>query len=265
MNYVKKDNIEKKEAVKKPFFSKFKVVLLFILMLVLIIGTNGITLYLVDKKMDSTLAKMHDIESVTNNNDNSSGLSQETRKIMYNATVAISVKSLFSESQGSGVIIDKNHIITCDHVVGGNEEVTIAFANEDTTKGKVVATNKNIDLAVVEANIPEEFAPVKIISQQPQVGSSVTVVGNNFGLGLTMTDGIISATEREIQENYFIQTDAAINSGNSGGGLFDSQGNLIGIADKKVSKEGVDNIGFAVPFNVVTKFLTKYNIPYTSV
>ena len=136
-------------------------------------------------------------------------------------------------SLGSGVIVDtQGYILTNNHVVEGADEIEVALSDGRKTRATIVGTDPESDLAVIRINLPK--LPAITIGQpdQAQVGDVVLAIGNPFGVGQTVTLGIVSATGRDHlginRYENFIQTDAAINPGNSGGALIDTQGNLIG-------------------------------------
>ena len=158
---------------------------------------------------------------------------------------------------GSGVIINPDgYILTNNHVVDGAAEVTVSLADKREFKARIVGTDAKTDIAVLK--ISETRLPVVPLgdSSTVQVGDLVLAIGNPFGLGQTVTMGIVSAKGRGNLgiEDYedFIQTDAAINPGNSGGALVDSQGYLIGINTAILSNgsEGNQGVGFAVPIDL---------------
>ncbi len=164
---------------------------------------------------------------------------------------------------GSGFVIDKaGHILTNFHVVEGAKEVFINFTGNDKYKAKIVGTDPSTDLAVLQIDAQSRaLTPLPLgNSDALQVGAPVVAIGNPFGLDRTETAGIVSALQREIQApNGFtidkvIQTDAAINKGNSGGPLLDASGKVIGInsqIETGDSSTGNVGIGFAVPINTV--------------
>jgi S1-C subfamily serine protease len=167
------------------------------------------------------------------------------------------------QSLGSGFVIDKaGHILTNFHVVDGAKEVFINFTGNDRYKAKIVGTDPSTDLAVLQIDAQSRaLTPLPLgNSDAIQVGAPVVAIGNPFGLDRTETAGIVSALQREIQApNGFtidkvIQTDAAINKGNSGGPLLDAGGKVIGINSQiETGDSGTGNvgIGFAVPINTV--------------
>ncbi|MDO9418785.1 Do family serine endopeptidase [Pararhizobium sp.] len=156
-------------------------------------------------------------------------------------------------SLGSGFVIDaKGFIVTNNHVIEGADDIEVNFANGSKLKAKLVGVDKKTDLAVlkVEPKAPLKFVPLGD-SKKMRTGDWVMAVGNPFGLGGTVTVGIISARGRNInagQYDNFIQTDAAINRGNSGGPLFNMNGEVIGINTAIISPTGGSiGLGFSVP------------------
>lgn len=157
---------------------------------------------------------------------------------------------------GSGVIIHADGIIvTNNHVVEGLETIYVRLTNGNTYKATVRGTDEEGDIAVIKIE-PQETLTVAPLgySGALALGEQVIAIGNPLGeLGGTVTNGIISATQRAIQVDNvtmtLIQTDAAINSGNSGGGLFNLAGELIGVVNAKISAEGVEGLGFAIPID----------------
>lgn len=160
-------------------------------------------------------------------------------------------------SLGSGVIVSpQGYILTNNHVVEAADEIEVALADGRKAAAKVVGSDPETDLAVVKINLPNLPAITLGHLEQAQVGDVVLAIGNPFGVGQTVTMGIISALGRShlginIFEN-FIQTDAAINPGNSGGALTDINGNLLGINTAIYSRSGGSlGIGFAIPVSTV--------------
>jgi len=160
-------------------------------------------------------------------------------------------------SLGSGVIVNSDgYILTNSHVVAGADEIKISLGDKREFKGRIVGTDPKMDVAVVK--IEAKGLPTLTFgdSSKVQVGEFALAVGNSFGIGQTLTMGIISATGRGGLgiEDYedFIQTDAAVNPGNSGGALVSIHGELIGINTAIVSGGGGGNqgVGFAVPINM---------------
>ena len=155
---------------------------------------------------------------------------------------------------GSGFIIDaKGIVVTNNHVIQGAEDIIVRVNGEQEYKAKVIGADPLSDIAVLEIESKEKFKPVKFgNSDKARIGDWVIAIGNPFGLGGTVTSGIISARNRSIglsrYEDY-IQTDASINVGNSGGPLFDMDGNVIGINTAILGQAGSIGIGFSIPSN----------------
>jgi serine protease Do len=158
---------------------------------------------------------------------------------------------------GSGVIVSQDgYIITNNHVVENADEVKIGLANESSTvDAKVVGTDPQTDIAVLKVERSNLPAITVTDSEKLEVGDVVLAIGNPFGVGQTVTSGIISARSRGgmgiVDYEDFIQTDASINPGNSGGALVDAQGRLIGINTAILSQSGgSQGVGFAIPVNL---------------
>src|SRR3954464_7153998 len=168
-----------------------------------------------------------------------------------------------SQAEGSGFVIDADgHVATNQHVVDGATSITVTFADGKTASAKVVGTDPSSDVGVIKVDAPKsELHPLAFgDSNDVQVGDGVVAIGSPFGLEDTVTTGIVSALDRTIEApNNFtisgaIQTDAAINHGNSGGPLLDSAGRVIGINSQIESDSGGnDGIGFAVPSSIVQR------------
>ena len=159
-----------------------------------------------------------------------------------------------SSALGSGFIIDEEGIVvTNNHVIEGAEDIVVQVNGEKKFKAKVIGADPLSDIAVLQIETKEKFVPVKFgDSDKARIGDWVIAIGNPFGLGGTVTSGIISARNRSIglsrYEDY-IQTDASINSGNSGGPLFDMNGDVIGINTAILGRSGNVGIGFSIPSN----------------
>lgn len=159
---------------------------------------------------------------------------------------------------GSGVIVTKDgYILTNNHVVDGADELNVKTADGREFKAKVVGKDPKTDVAVIKVEASDLPAIAIADSEKIEVGDLVLAVGNPFGLGQTVTMGMVSATGRATREladlpyQDFIQTDAAINPGNSGGALVDTQGRLVGINTAIFTRNGGNmGIGFAIPANL---------------
>ncbi|HKP19177.1 MAG TPA: trypsin-like peptidase domain-containing protein [Gaiellaceae bacterium] len=194
------------------------------------------------------------------------GVYNRTYKGVVEITVSSSSPTPFGgrqeqEAQGSGFVYDAaGHIVTNEHVVDGAQSVSVRFWNGATYKASVVGTDPSTDLAVIKVNAPASvLQPVALgDSSDLQVGQGVVAIGSPFGLEGTTTAGIVSALHRQMEApnnftiNNSIQTDAAINHGNSGGPLLDLTGKVIGV-NAQIRSDSGDNagVGFAIPSNTV--------------
>ena len=159
-----------------------------------------------------------------------------------------------SSALGSGFIVDETGIvITNNHVIQDAEDIIVRVNGDKEYKAKVLGADPLMDIAVLKLETDETFTPVTFgDSDNARIGDWVIAIGNPFGLGGTVTAGIISARNRSIglsRYEDFIQTDASINSGNSGGPLFDMEGNVIGINTAILGRSGSIGIGFSIPSN----------------
>ncbi|MDC0030941.1 Do family serine endopeptidase [Candidatus Pelagibacter sp.] len=161
---------------------------------------------------------------------------------------------------GSGFIIDaKGIVITNNHVIKDADDIVVTVNGEKEYKAKIIGKDPLSDLAVLQIDSKDKFVPVEFgDSDKARIGDWVIAIGNPFGLGGTVTSGIISARNRSIglsrYEDY-IQTDASINSGNSGGPLFDMNGDVIGINTAILGQSGSIGIGFSIPSNSAIKVI----------
>ncbi len=161
-----------------------------------------------------------------------------------------------SEGAGSGVIISSDgYIITNDHVIDGASKISVRTTDNVTYEAELIGTDPQTDIAVVKITPTSTLTVAQLgDSDELEVGDLAVAIGNPLGeLGGTVTEGIISALDREIniegESMTLLQTSAAVNPGNSGGGLFDDEGNLVGIVNAKSSGTDIEGIGFAVPIN----------------
>ena len=156
---------------------------------------------------------------------------------------------------GSGVFVENGYVLTNHHVISGAEAIQVALADGRVADAEIIGTDPDTDLALLRTDLANPPGMPLGRSDRLAVGDVVLAIGNPFGVGQTVTQGIVSATGRNSLglstfEN-FIQTDAAINPGNSGGALINSRGELIGISTAIFSSNGGSNgIGFAVPVNL---------------
>lgn len=162
---------------------------------------------------------------------------------------------------GSGVIISKDgYIVTNNHVIDGADEINVKLHDGREMKGRVIGTDPTTDLALIKIEGDDFPAIVVGNSDNLKVGEWVLAVGNPFNLGSTVTAGVVSAKSRGLGANQvesFIQTDAAINQGNSGGALVNAKGELVGINAMLYSPTGAySGYGFAIPVSIMTKVVT---------
>ena len=162
-----------------------------------------------------------------------------------------------SEGAGSGVILTEDgYIVTNNHVIDGAQKISVRLVSGEEYEAELIGTDEQTDVAIIKIEASGLSPAALGDSSTLVVGNQVVAIGNPLGqLGGTVTDGIISALDRDItlddQTMSLLQTNAAINPGNSGGGLFDGSGNLIGIVVAKSSGTDVEGLGFAIPINDV--------------
>ena len=225
--------------------------------------------------------------SLSGFSDTSVSVAQKVKPSIVGINVEYSISTFFNRSstanaQGSGVIISEDgYILTNNHVVNSSSsssyynieeatKITVKLYNDDTEyEAKIIGTDEQTDLAVIKIEKTGLTAAELGDSDSLQVGEFCMAVGNALGLGDSVTSGIISAVNREVTDSdnnkyLAIQTDAAINSGNSGGALVNSKGQVIGINTLKISGTGVEGVGFAIPINS-TKSIYEQLIQYSKV
>jgi S1-C subfamily serine protease len=172
-------------------------------------------------------------------------------------------QSQTQQALGSGFVIDKaGHIVTNYHVVAGAKSVEVSFSNNESLKAKVVGVDQSTDIAVLQVDAHSlALTPLPLgNSDSIQVGDEVVAIGNPFGLDRSITSGIVSALQRGItapnnyEIDHVIQTDAALNHGNSGGPLLNAQGQVVGVnaqIQTGGTTDGNVGVGFAIPINTV--------------
>jgi len=222
---------------------------------------------------DSTPAINIDPTPAIQNATSPAGSDTDTSELMSIADVVISVKHAVVEIQteristggfmreyvstgaGSGVIISEDgYIVTNDHVISGAQSIKVRLSNEQEYVAKLIGSDKKTDLAVLKIEA-DGLQPADMgHSSGLLVGQTAVAIGNPLGeLGGTVTSGIVSALDREItidgETMSLLQTDAAVNPGNSGGGLFDLYGKLVGIVNAKSSGSEIEGLGFAIPID----------------
>jgi putative serine protease PepD len=176
-------------------------------------------------------------------------------------------QSRAQRAQGSGFVYDaEGHVVTNEHVVDGASSISVRFSNGATYSATLVGSDASTDLAVIDVDAPASvLSPLALgNSGKVEVGDGVVAIGSPFGLEQTVTSGIVSALHRQMRSpNGFtiddsIQTDAAINHGNSGGPLLDAQGRVIGVnAQIESDSGGNDGVGFAIPSNTVKSIVSQ--------
>lgn len=217
--------------------------------------------------------------SLSNYSDTAVGVASKVLPSIVGIKVQYSVNSFFnrtstSEAEGSGVIIsDDGYILTNNHVVTTSDsssyyqvseanKITVTLYNDSTEyEAKIVGTDSQTDLAVIKIEKTDLTKATLGNSDSLKVGETVFAIGNPLGMNSSVTSGIISAINREVQDSddqtyTLIQTDAAINSGNSGGALVNASGEVVGINSMKLNGTGIEGIGFAIPINS-TKSVTE--------
>ena len=162
---------------------------------------------------------------------------------------------------GSGVIFSEDgYIVTNLHIISG-DEIYIKLEDGNNFPASIIGVDQNTDIAVLKIMPNEKLKPINFgDSDELKIGDEVLAIGNPYGIGISVSNGIISATGRDYGNPYLqlIQTDAAINPGNSGGALINTNGNLIGINSKIFSRTGAyQGIGFAIPSNLVVQIATQ--------
>ena len=191
-------------------------------------------------------------------------ISDDKNKLVSASEKAISSVVTISSSNnglGSGVIFSKDgYIVTNLHILSSNN-INVKLDNGKNYYANIIGIDKNADIAVLKITTEDNLTPISFAdSDTLMVGDKVLAIGNPYGIGTSVTSGIISATGRDYGNPYLqlIQTDAAINPGNSGGALINENGNLIGINSKIFSKTGAyQGIGFAIPSNLVVQISTQ--------
>ena len=167
-----------------------------------------------------------------------------------------------NNSVGSGVIFSEDgYIVTNFHVISGNQFTKVKLNNGQEYEANLIGGDRNADIAILKINTTSSLKPIKISdSNDLKIGDKVLAIGNPYGIGISVSSGIVSATGRDYGNPYLelIQTDAAINPGNSGGALINENGNLIGINTKIFSRTGAyQGLGFAIPSNIVVQIASE--------
>lgn len=221
-----------------------------------------------DESLGNGVVMYREVETKTNGNTTVSDIVETVQDSVVEITTEYVTNNNFffgqyvSKGAGSGVIVSTDgYIVTNNHVIcdteNGNKQadsITVRLRNGKEYLANIIGTDADADIAIIKIQATDLSAAVWGNSDEVYVGEQVVAIGNPLGsLGGTLTVGYISAKSREIEidsvKMTLIQTDAAVNPGNSGGGLFDLNGNLIGIVNAKSSGTGVEGLGFAIPAN----------------
>ncbi len=243
-----------------------------------------------DEKDSNSTAINTQLISLQGYSDTAIGVAKKVQPSIVAITVEYSVNSIFNMTsgtavaKGSGIIISEDgYILTNNHVINSSSsssnyfyeiekatKVTVKLYNDDTEyTGEIIGTDSQTDLAVIKID-KDGLTPAELgDSSSVQVGEFAMAIGSPLGLDNSVTAGIVSAVNREVLDDdgnkyVAIQTDAAINSGNSGGALVNSKGQVIGINTLKLSGTGVEGVGFAIPINS-TKDIYEQLIQYSKV
>ena len=171
-------------------------------------------------------------------------------------------QSYANNSIGSGVIFSEDgYIVTNTHIISGNKLIKVKLHTGEEIDANLIGADVNADIAVLKINSNSVLKPINVSnSDDLKIGDKVLAIGNPYGIGISVSSGIISATGRDYGNPYLelIQTDAAINPGNSGGALINENGNLIGINTKIFSRTGAyQGLGFAIPSNNIVQIASE--------
>ena len=279
-SYSKKSNCGFGKTVIVPFLSG-------VIGATLVIGTcfgvptikskllNGFTLPTVTSAATSN-DNSTNLINLTDYSNTAIAVAEKTLPSVVGITVTYQISSFFGgsstgEATGSGIIVSKDgYIVTNNHVINSDASSTFTIAeatgitvnvygDSESYEAKVIGTDVYTDLAVLKIE-KKDLKPITIgDSNSVKVGEFVMAVGNPLGMEYSVTSGIVSAINREIESEgstfTAIQTDAAINSGNSGGALVNSKGELIGINTMKFAGTGIEGIGFAIPISSATTII----------
>ena len=171
-------------------------------------------------------------------------------------------RSYANNSIGSGVVFSEDgYIVTNTHIISGNKLIKVKLHTGEEIDANLIGADVNADIAVLKINSNSVLKPINVSNSDVlKIGDKVLAIGNPYGIGISVSSGIISATGRDYGNPYLelIQTDAAINPGNSGGALINENGNLIGINTKIFSRTGAyQGLGFAIPSNNIVQIASE--------
>ncbi len=297
-NVILEDNKKDKKNKSKSNQKFLILICIFILIIIFLVGFffkifyPKLNSYLENKTKDNIELKYTETTNTKNDGIYITDVSDIVENVMP-SIVAITSKTLissgrfgpnffgeeqYSEGAGSGIIISKSDeelmILTNNHVVEDANELSVQFINEKSFDAKIVGTSERKDIAVIAVSLndidSETLEAIKIAkmgdSTKLKVGNGIIAIGNALGYGQSVTTGVVSALDREVSiDNYtnkMIQLDAAINGGNSGGALLNSNGEVVGINSAKYSSNAMDSsasiegMGFAIPISDVSNLIT---------
>ncbi len=292
---IKETNSKPKENKNIIFIAIICILILIIIVLIILFFNTiypKLNSYLENTKKEKIELKYTETNNTSNDGIYITDVSEVVENVMP-SIVAITSKTLissgrfgpnffgenqYSEGAGSGIIISKSDdeimILTNNHVVQGTNELSVQFINEKSYDAKVVGTSERKDIAIISVSLndidSDTLNQIKIAtlgdSNKLKVGNGIIAIGNALGYGQSVTTGVVSALNREISiDNYtneMIQLDAAINGGNSGGALLNSNGEVVGINSVKYSSNAlsysasIEGMGFAIPISDVSELIT---------
>lgn len=248
---------EKEKTGLKAIF----IVSIVLIVLSIILSSAGIIMLVIGNNNGGLLPAKGNTEFSVSSREvllNNGEIASLSDAVEYVEKAVVAIGSDETASNGSGVVFTTDgFIVTNNHVVEGLSEVYVCLYNDNVYKAQVWATDEQTDLAIVKIDAEEELTAVTIgDSDKIRKGDTVFAIGNPTGeLKGSVSAGIISYTKRTEKINGItmdlIQTDASVNPGNSGGGLFNEYGELVGIVNSKITGISIDSIGFAIPSNIV--------------
>ncbi len=212
------------------------------------------------------------IHNLNNKQIDSTYISEVNQKSVVKISAEVDTILGRGQATGSGVMINDKQVVTNQHVVAGvtGKTVDVAFPFDKDTEieGRIVCSDEDLDLAIIELDeVPREAKPVQLSANLPSIGADVFAIGYPMGIGYSFTKGVVSSPEVESKYSSFsfIQFDAAVSPGNSGGGLFNDKNQLIGIVSQKIVAQGAENIGMAIPTSVLLDYFETEDIEPASV
>ena len=264
-NYTSSKELTKKE--NKNIFKSGGVLIVMAILFALTIGVAIGSMSKTSDKSSNTEGEVYNniIKTAVSSNSDGEFSIRDIVKLTENSVVEITTESVVrgrilgqyvAEGAGSGVIIASDgYIVTNNHVVKSANKIMVKLKNGEVYEATIVGRSNEPDIAVLKIEATGLQPVVLGDSSKLEVGDTAVVIGNPLGSGFTVTNGIISAMDREIDLGdsvmNLLQTNAAVNPGNSGGGLFNGKGELVGIVVAKSAGSDIEGIGFAIPINDV--------------